>query len=379
MMKKVDSYDLSDSDMLNPNNPYQFCHLTKLVLENLPNLEHLLGLVGLPEIKTLELRGIPKLELLTTTTGFANGEEEDEMQYCFPRLSTLVICDCPKLSVKPYFPPSLQSLTLEGSSEHLFSSGCFFHPRHGGHAHGEEPSSSSCIVDVKHPHLKKLKLSRLIGSSSGWDVLEHLTGLHVLQISECRDLNDLPESMKCLTCLCKLKIEDCDNLCVLPEWLGELRSLQHLWIESLPIMSIPPQSIQHLTSLESLDIMFCNALQQLPEQLGEFCSLRDLTIFLPALTFLPESMRRLCSLQFLNLLGCEALTLLPESLGDLSALRRFCIQNCPGLTSLPHSMRRLELEALLIGGNPDLVRRCREGVGEDWHLISHIPVLHLLD
>ncbi|WVZ91075.1 hypothetical protein U9M48_037294 [Paspalum notatum var. saurae] len=139
MMKKVDSYRLSDSDMQNPSSPSRFCHLTMLVMENLPNLEHLLGLVGLPEIKTLELRRMPKLlELLTATTGFTNGDAEDEMQYCFPGLSTLVISGCPKLSVNPYFPPSLRSLTLEGSSEHMLSSGCFFHPLHVGHAHGDD-------------------------------------------------------------------------------------------------------------------------------------------------------------------------------------------------------------------------------------------------
>ncbi|WVZ91040.1 hypothetical protein U9M48_037266 [Paspalum notatum var. saurae] len=379
MMKKVDSYSLSDSDMINPRNPSQFCRLTKLVMENLPNLEHLLGPVGLPEIKTLEWRRMPKLlELLTTTTGFTNGEEEDGMQYCFPGLSTLVISDCPKLSVKPYFPPFLQSLTLEGSSEHLLLSGCFFHPRHAGHAHGEDPSSSSYIVDVKYPHLMKLNLSRLIGSSSVWDVLEHLTGLHALEISHFRDLNYLPESMKYLTCLRRLKIKDCDNLCVLPEWLGELESLLHLLIEFLPIKSIPSQ-IQHLTSLESLCIVHCNALHQLPEQLGEICSPHDLEIFLPALTYLPESMQRLTSLQFLFLSQCKALAQLPESLGELSALRRFYIQRCTGLASLPHSMRRLKLEKLRIGGNPELVRRCREGVGEDWLLISHIPDLCLQD
>ncbi|WVZ91036.1 hypothetical protein U9M48_037265 [Paspalum notatum var. saurae] len=378
MMKKVDSYGLSDSDMLNPSNPSQLRRLTKLVMKNLPNLEHLLGLVDLPEIKTLELRRMPKLlELLTTTTGFANGED-DEMQYCFPRLSTLVISDCPKLSVKPYFPLSLRSLTLKGSSEHLLSSGCFFHPRHGGHAHGEEHWSSSCIMDVKRPHLMELRLGRLIGSSSGWDMLRHLTGLHVLAISKC-NLSHLPESMKCLTCLSRLAIVDCGNLCVLPEWLGELQSLQSLCIRGLPIKSIPPQSIQHLTSLESLNIAGCDALQQLPEQLRELCPLRILKIFLPALTYLPESMQRLTSLQFLFLSRCVALTQLPESLGELSALRCFSIRGCTGLTSLPHFMRRLALEELMISDNAELVRRCREGVGEDWHLVSHIPDLELYD
>ncbi|WVZ91070.1 hypothetical protein U9M48_037290 [Paspalum notatum var. saurae] len=381
MRNQNDFYDLPDGDMLNPSCPSRFYHLTNLVLENLPYLEHLVGLVGLPEIKILELRGMPKLlELLTTITGLANGGEEDEMQYCFPRLSTLVISDCPKLSVKPYFPPSLQSLTLEGTSEHLLSTGCFSYLRHAGHAHGEEPSSSSCAVNVKRPHLMELKLGLLIGSSSCWDVLEHLTGLHVLEIFNCRDLSHLLESMKGLTCLRRLVIEYCNNLCVLPEWLGDLQSLQHLCIEGLPIISISPQSIQHLTSLESLDITSCDALQHLPDQLRELCSLRNLYIYdLPALTFLPQSIQCLTSLRFLDLVHCKALTQLPESLGELSALRCLYIQGCPGLTSLPHFVRRLALEKLLISGNLELVRRCREGVGKDWHLISHIPNLRLED
>lgn len=305
------------------------------------------------------------------------------MQYCcFPHLVTLVISDCPKLNVKPYFPASLQSLTLEGSNEHQFSSLCFSHPRHAGLAYGDEPSSSSCIVDVKHPHLTELKLGRLIGSLSGCDVLQHLAGLHVLEISKCRDISHLPESMKCLTCLRRLVIEYCGNLCVLPEWLGELQSLQVLHIRGLPVMSfIPPQAIQHLTSLEDLIIRECNALQQLPEQLGKLCSLRTLGIlYLPALTHLPESMRHLTSLQHLDLCRCKSLRHLPESLGELSALRSLYIQSCPGLASLPRSIQCLSaLEVLLISYNPELLRRCREGVGEDWHLVSHVPKLRLRD
>nr|XP_025878681.1 putative disease resistance protein RGA3 [Oryza sativa Japonica Group] len=83
---------------------------------------------------------------------------------------------------------SLKNLTLEGSHGQLLSSGCFFHPRHAAHGHGNESSSSSCIVDVKYPHLTYLKLDRLIGSSSGWEMLRHLTELRTLEISECRDL-----------------------------------------------------------------------------------------------------------------------------------------------------------------------------------------------
>jgi len=71
----------------------------------------------------------------------------------------------------------------------------------------------------------QLKLGGLIGSSSGWELLQHLNGPRELEISMCKELRELPESMRSLTCLQKLDINWCDSL-VLPEWLGELQSLQ---------------------------------------------------------------------------------------------------------------------------------------------------------
>ncbi|KAL6847280.1 hypothetical protein ACP4OV_023133 [Aristida adscensionis] len=379
MMKQNYSCSLSDKHMhmLKQSRPPQFFRLTKLVLENFPSLEHLQGLLELPGIKILELRQMPILaELLSTKTGLENVEEEVEVQFSFPRLSTLVISDCPKLMVKPYFPPSLRELTLQGSNELLLSSASFFQPHH---AHVDESSSSSCIVDVKSPHLRQLKLGRMMGSSSGWEVLQHLTGLHELEISECRDLRELPGSMRGLTCLRRLEIKSCKDLCVLPEWLGELQSLKSLDIEYLPVLSNLPQSIGCISSLQSLRIDGINSLHQLPEQLGELCSLQSLDIVsAPALTSLPKGMERLTSLRSLELCRCVSLTQLPEWLGELSALRSIWIQVCPGITSLPRSIQRLTaLEHLMINRCPELLRRCKEGVGEDWHLVSHIPDLDL--
>jgi Leucine-rich repeat (LRR) protein len=91
-------------------------------------------------------------------------------------------------------------------------------------------------------------------------------------------------------------------------------------------------------------------------------------------------MQRLTSLQSLNLCICGALTQLPEWLGELSALQTLFLNSCSGLTSLPRSIQRLTaLKELLISYNPELIRRCREGVGEDWHLISHIQNIRLCD
>ncbi|TVU49376.1 hypothetical protein EJB05_00684, partial [Eragrostis curvula] len=376
MIKKNHSCDLDNMHIPKQSNPLQFSHLTELVLENLSNLEHMRGLV-LPRIKILELRKMPKLlELLTTTASLAH-EEEVEAQYCFPHLSDLLISDCPKLIVKPCFPLSLKRLTLEASNEQLLSSGSFVNPRH---ADDDESTSSFCIVDVKPPHLTELNLGRPIGSSCSWKVLQHLTGLQVLEIYECKDLRQLPESMQRLTCLRTLMIRNCYNICMLPEWIGELQCLESLSILGLPKISILPQSIQHLTALQELHIIMCDAFQRMPEQLGELRSLRILAIVhLPALTCLPECMQHLISLQQIILHSCDALTRLPESLGELYALRRFWIQSCQGLTSLPRSIQCLSaLEELKIDDCPELVRRCKEGDGEDWYLVSHIPDLILM-
>ncbi|CAL5092683.1 unnamed protein product [Urochloa decumbens] len=310
---------------------------------------------------------MPKLvELLTTKGSFTNGEGEEEVQYCFPCLHDLVIGDCPKLIVKPYFPPSLQSLTLEGSNGQLLSSGCFFH-------HAAQAPSNEALPS----HIRQLKIGRMMGSSSCWEVLKLLTSLDNLEITECKDLKQLPESLRGLTCIRTLHLKHCDNLCMLPEWLGELQSLQVLDLEGLPVMSVLPESMQSLTSLQRLRMFNCSALHQLPEQLGELCSLSDLAIFdLTSLTHLPESMQRLTSLRSITLINCDALTQLPESLSGLSSLRKLFIMDCRRLTSLPRQ-RLTGLEKLKISSNPELVRRCKEGVGEDWHLVSHIPDLEL--
>jgi Leucine-rich repeat (LRR) protein len=376
MAKQSSSSYLSDMNMLKQSNLPQFSYLSKLVLENLPNLVHLWGLKDLPGIKILKLRVMPKLvEFVTATTALPKGEDEDEAQCCFPHLLTLVISDCPKLNVKPYFPLSLRELTLEGNNEQLLSSGSFFCPPH---AHCGVSSSFSSIMDVKPLQITHLKLGGLIGSSSSLELLQQLNGLRELEISRCKGLRNLPESMRSLTCLQKLDINWCDNL-ILPEWLGELESLRTLRIIGLPEMSTLPGSIQRLTSLQDLYIYYCHALHWVPEQLGELRSLRRLQLCdLPGLTSLPEGLQCLTSLLFLNLCNCATFKHLPESLGKLPALKTFWIQACPALTSLPCCIKRLvALEELCINNCPELVRRCKESVGEDWHLVSHIPCLTL--
>ncbi|XP_062182305.1 putative disease resistance protein RGA4 [Phragmites australis] len=324
MRKQSDSSYLEGVALKQTRSP-QFLCLNQLTLMNLPNLKHMKGLRVLPSLKYLVLYGMPNLEeLWTTTNGLEIGVEEVGEQYCFPVLSRLDIEKCPKLIVEPYFPPCLESLQLKYFNDQLLSPGRSFFRLLLPHV--DEPSSSSRVLGAV-PHLKELTLESMTASSIDWGFLQHLIGLESLEILGCNDLTELPESMRGLTSLQSLCIGECSTLAVLPEWLGELRSLQDLDVSKSPMLASLPQSIQHLTSLRDL----C---------LGE----------------------------------CRALTVLPEWIGQLSALRQLYIIDCCALQSLPRSIQRLTaLHQLVIEGCPDLARRYKEGVGEDWYLVSHIP------
>ncbi|TVU26297.1 hypothetical protein EJB05_28836, partial [Eragrostis curvula] len=325
----------------------QFHGLTQLVLEKLPNLKNMRGLIVFPSLKTFNLHGMPSLEELWTTTNGSEIGKEGEVQHCFPVLSALFIWNCPKLNVKPHFPPSLEWLRLRKSNEQLMSPSCSF-PR-VLHPHVDETSCSSGTFAGLH--LKKLKLEEMTASSSGWDLFQQLTTLESLEIRLCNDLTQLPASMRSLRSLQRLHVDGCSNLGMLPMWLSELCSLQDLSVVRTPMIDSLPQSTENLTSLLELKIVGWGNLNQLP-----------------------VAIKHLTTLQVLSLEGCSALSMLPDWIGQLSALRLLRIDRCSALKSLPQSIKCLTaLRSLSITGCPGLARRYKKEVGDDWHLVSHIP------
>jgi len=330
----------------------QFLSLTEMTLEEFPHLKYIRGLQEFPSLKFLSLVKMPNLEeLWTTTTSFEIQGEESEPQHCFPVLSEVCITGCPKLIVKPYFPPSLVTLSFEESNEQLLSLGSFSHPL----PPPANESSSSFNVHSAAPCLRELRLRKMMGSSSNWELLQSHTELETLHIECCNDLKQLPDNIRNLTSLRVLCIQGCLNLTMLPEWLGELRSLQFLFFFMTPMLHSLPESTKHLTSLTSLQICRWDEMKQLPDVI-----------------------QHLTSLELLNLVLCHALTELPEWIGQLSALRTLKIQLCPGLQCLPQSLQRLTaLRELHIGGCPGLLSRYKQGVGPDWQLISHIPNIRM--
>jgi len=111
----------SEGTTLKQTGPCQYPSLTCLTLFRSPNLKHMRGLKRFPSLKSLKLSEMASLEeLWTIASGIEIQEVELSAQYCFPVLSNLSITDCPQFSaVKPYFPPSLEKLSLHRSDLQL--------------------------------------------------------------------------------------------------------------------------------------------------------------------------------------------------------------------------------------------------------------------
>jgi len=105
-------------------------------------------------------------------------------------------------------------------------------------------------------------------------------------------------------------------LTTLPEWIGELTSLERLNLGTNLELTALPESLGQLTRLEWLNLRMNRALTKLPESFGQLGALRCVHLEDCRLTELPESVGQLRSLQFLYL-QYNQLTALPESLGAL--------------------------------------------------------------
>jgi structure-specific endonuclease subunit SLX1 len=93
----------------------------------------------------------------------------------------------------------------------------------------------------------------------------------------------------------------------------------------------------------------------------------------PKLKELPNEPLNL-ALERLEISRCGDLESLPEQIWEgLQSLRTIEISSC-GLRSLPECIRDLtSLEVLTISDCPTLKERLKEGTGEDYEKVAHIP------
>ncbi|XP_051137087.1 putative disease resistance protein RGA4 [Andrographis paniculata] len=324
--------------------------LVTLVIRNCQNLLDLFQMVEMPHLKSLYLENLSKVEYIVSAGNatkiifpsledleFDNvqnlkGFFKEEVEESCPNLQTLIVCRCPSLVL-----PELSQLKK----------------------------------------LKKLACDSSLSLAS-FSKLENLNHLSV-RIAE--DMKFIPhELLECFPNLENLGIWNADEHCISMEVLQGLNSLKFLGIySSEKLTCLPGIWFSHATTLEHLYVESCANLVDLPMEIKYVDTIREVTLSnLPKMVCIPEAIRHLSSLQNLNLGDLQELTSLPEWLGDLTTLRHLFILSCPKLASLPSCIQRMtNIQSLYVIFCPKIHRRCKEGIGEDWHKIAHIPNLDI--
>ncbi|XP_059315134.1 putative disease resistance protein RGA3 [Lycium ferocissimum] len=135
-------------------------------------------------------------------------------------------------------------------------------------------------------------------------------------------------------------------------------------------------SISKLSTLTSLSIDHNLEVTTLPEQMFKLANLESLSIiYFKKLRQLPSSLASLNALKRLEIRYCYALeSLLEQGMEGLTSLTDLYVQNCKMLKSLPEGLQhKTALTSLQVYGCPAMIKRCENGMGEDWHKIAHIP------
>lgn len=313
-----------------------------------------------PLLQELQLCQMENLEVWNTTYSCGQNNE-DVQEFMFPNLRELLIRDCPKLRLKPC-PPKTVGWKIENSDNVLSSwdeegdidLAALFPSRKEFKKlwEGKTKVPAACSAQFEKcrkpgasynacPERVEVKSSKL--PLEKWRLFRHLLPTYDLRISCCTyaTSGSSQEIIQGLAFIESLCLED-DAQSELPNWLGELTSLETLEISKYPGLEAPLDGMKQLTHLRKLSLINCRSMSALPQWLGELISLKELIISeWPNLSDFPESMQLLTSLKMLRLERCPRITALPGWLGDLASLKILVISNCKGIVSLPEGIQKI--------------------------------------
>ncbi|KAF2320022.1 hypothetical protein GH714_022147 [Hevea brasiliensis] len=95
--------------------------------------------------------------------------------------------------------------------------------------------------------------------------IKHLSQLVTLSLNECTELVSLPSSIGNLKRLEQLNLVGCSRLVTIPSSIGELKCLEKLLLFRCSNLASLPESIKQLSKLKQLDLSICESLKILPE------------------------------------------------------------------------------------------------------------------
>ena len=173
-----------------------------------------------------------------------------------------------------------------------------------------------------------------------------LTSLQKLYLRE-NDLSTLPAEIGKLVVLQELNLIN-NNFEALPAEIGQLIALQRLQMDGNDLQALPPE-IGQLSNLQFLRLPD-NNLTEIPPEIGQLSNLQELILRRNSLFFLPTEISLLSKLQLLNL-SDNQLSNLPGGIGGLSNLQHLDL-DVNKLATLPPEIGQLQsLQSLELYSN----------------------------
>lgn len=239
----------------------------------------------LPNLRELTLKDMESLEEWNASS-FSSGEAAvNELISC--KLEQVNIHGCPKLRITPQLPIAA-SWSIMGS-DNVLTSWAESVSQNGASSSSSAAGSINLAVENSEVPLHQ------------WRLLHHVPAHSHMHITYCSDLTSSPEITGALQSFKSLKLDypvedpitlDLLDYSILPDWLGELTSLEQLEIRDYVLEELP-DSMRQLKQVKSLTLDLCDGLRQLPLWLGELTSLRRLQITsCPDLITLPKNTAR---------------------------------------------------------------------------------------
>ncbi|KAK3416388.1 hypothetical protein EUGRSUZ_H02100 [Eucalyptus grandis] len=157
-----------------------------------------------------------------------------------------------------------------------------------------------------------------------------------INFKNCKFLTRVPD-VSLASHLERLELSKCKSLVEVHQSVGCLDKLEVLYLNGCTNLSIFPSALK-TKSLHELDLGGCRKLEKFPDILAKIEHLKYLMLQGTAIKELPASIDNLVSVDRINLKGCENLVTLPSSIFKLQNLWDLDLTGCSNFATFPMNL-----------------------------------------